>query len=376
LNSQEPKVALVHDWLTNQGGGERVLWALHKAFPRAPIYTSVFNPEPLTNFADLDIRTSFLQRWPFAKTKHQLYSMLRQVAFESFNFSNYDIVISSCSAEAKGIITKPGTMHVAYIHTPTRYYWSDYTRYLKAPGLGIFDPIAKLILPHLISKIRNWDFAAAARPDYLIANSDNVAKRIEKYYHRTSQVIYPPVQIQNFHITHNPKEFLLVVSRLIPYKRIDLAVEACRDLDIELIVIGVGSELKRLQKLAGPKIKFVVGATDAEVADYYSNAKAFIFPTEEDFGITPLEAMASGRPVIAYGKGGALETVIDGQTGVFFQKQTVPSLIKAIQDFDSNRYNPELIQKHASKFSEERFLQEIQGFIEHQYQNYNEHLTN
>ncbi len=358
------KVALVHDWLTNQGGGERVLMALHKAYPEAPIYTSVYNKEAMPAFSALDVRTSFLQRWPLAKTKHQIYPMLRTMAFESFDFSGYDVVISSASAEAKGIVTRPETMHVCYLHTPTRYYWSDFAKYRNNSGFGILSPLVRAAMPSLVQKMRLWDYAAAQRVDHFIANSAYVAKRTKKYYRRDAEVIHPPIDASRFTIKDGPKRGFVVVGRLIPYKRVDLAVAACTRLRLPLTVVGDGSELERLKAMAGPTIRFTGRLSDEDVAREMAEASAFLFTAEEDFGLTPVEAMACGRPVIAYGVGGATESVIDGETGMFFKEQTVDSLSSALQSFRPEDYDAASIRRHAEDFDEAVFIQKIKEFVE------------
>ncbi len=359
------KVAIVHDWLTNLGGAERVVEALHQMFPEAPIYTSVYDHDRLLMLKDADIRTSFLQHWPLAKKKHQLYPMLRTRAFESFDFSSYDVVISSSSAEAKGIITPTETLHISYIHTPTRYYWSGYEDYLHSPGLGLINPLAKLVLPRVVKKMRYWDFAAAQRPDILVANSLTVQDRIAQYYNRQSTVIHPPVDTMRFQSAKSSDgDYYLVVSRLIPYKRVDLAVQACTKLNKKLVVVGTGSELKRLKSLAGPSITFTDALSDKEVTKLYLGCKAFIFTAFEDFGITPVEAMSAGKPVITYGQGGASESVEDGMTGVFFDKQTIESVMAAIEKFESSKFSADTIKKRAQYFSQVQFSQQINDVIQ------------
>lgn len=364
--ARELKVAITHEWLTNQGGGERVVWALHKAFPQAPIYTSVYDAEAMPQFKDCDVRTSFLQRWPLAKRKHQLYPVLRTLAFESFDLSEYDVVISSSSAEAKGVITKPETLHVCYNHTPTRYYWSDTAKYAANTGFGILSPLVRVAMPPVIRAMRQWDFAAAQRVDRFIANSHYVARRIKKYYRRDADVIHPPIDVSRFAPTGKPGLGFVVVSRLIPYKRVDLAVQACTELGVPLTVVGRGSELDVLQRLAGPTITFAGALSDTEVVAAYADAKALLFTAEEDFGLTPLEAMASGRPVIAYGKGGALETVVDGTTGLFFEEQSVAALKAAIMRFmeQENSFDSRKIRAHAERFDETVFIKNIQNYVE------------
>jgi len=367
------KVALVHDWMTNLGGGERVLAAFSEAFPSAPIYTSVYSHKELDLFDKNTIHTSFLQKWPLAQKKHQLYPLLRTLAFESFDFSDYDVVLSSSSAEAKGIITSTETTHISYIHTPTRYYWSGYEQYLQSPGLGVFSPFAKLLLPRVVKRMRRWDFAAAQRPDVLIANSTTVQQRIEKYYNRQSNVIAPPVDFERFkHTSASAQDYYLVVGRLIPYKRVDLAVRACSELNRELIVVGNGPELSSLQKVAGPSVRFIEHATDKEVTQYYLNSKAFIMTAFEDFGITPVEAMAAGKPVIAYGKGGVTDSVVDGKTGLFYKHQSVDSLKDAISDFEKQSFSPGDIKAHAQQFSKKNFIKTIEEFVTRTYEQTNQ----
>ncbi|MBA3679077.1 glycosyltransferase [Candidatus Saccharibacteria bacterium] len=359
------KVALVHDWLTNLGGAERVVAVLHEMFPDAPIYTSVYATKRLPLLKDADIRTSWLQHWPLAQKKHQLYPMLRTLAFESFDFSEYDLVISSSSAEAKGIITPTETLHISYIHTPTRYYWSGYDDYLQNPGLGIFNPLAKLTLPRVVKKMRRWDFAAAQRPDVLIANSTTVAERIKLYYKRDAQILHPPVDVQRFaQLQNDDSDYLLVVSRLIPYKRVDLAVRACTKLNKRLIVVGDGSELKKLKALAGPTVEFRGQLPDQEVTRLFTNCRAFIFTAFEDFGITPVEAMAAGKPVIAYGKGGITDSVVHKTTGILFDNQSVESLCSAIVLFEKTQFDSKKIRSHSEKFSNEQFINAINTVIQ------------
>ncbi len=364
------KIAIVHDWLTNLGGGERVVEALSEAFPNAPIYTSVYDPRGISLFNSKDVRSSFIQGWPLSKTKHQLYPMLRRYAFESFDFSEYEVVISSSSAEAKGIITNTETIHISYIHTPTRYYWSGYQDYINSPGLGMLNPLAKFVLPRVVNSMRIWDYAAAQRPDYLIANSKTVQERISKYYKRDSKIIFPPVDVDRFlgYKDTSNKDYYLVVSRLIPYKKVELAVQACSELNKHLIVVGSGSELSRLRKLASGYIEFIENANDKLVAKLYSECKAFIFTAYEDFGITPVEAMASGSPVIAYGYGGASESVIDNETGIFFNTQSVDSLKEAISRFEQMKFSKKYIRSHADIFSKTRFIQGIKDVVDEKYE--------
>lgn len=358
------KVAIVHDWLTNLGGAERVVEVLSRQYSEAPIYTSVYVDSRIHLIKDKQVVTSFLQHWPLSKKRHQLYPTLRRYAFESFDFSEYDLVITSASAEAKGVITTSDTKHIAYIHTPTRYYWSGYDDYLKNPGYGVLNPLVKLALPRLVKTMRYWDYAAAARADVVVANSKTVADRIKRYYNRDARVVYPPVNVDRF-ANAKPKDegYYLVVSRLIPYKRIDLAIEACNDLGKELIVVGKGSELKKLRKQAGKTVHFDTDADDKAVVKYMKSCKAFLFPGFEDFGITPVEAMAAGKPVLGFAKGGLAETVINGETGILFSEQTKDALKSAIQKFEQTSFDAVKIAKHASNFSEEVFLRQIEEVV-------------
>lgn len=358
------KVAIVHDWLVSLGGAERVVASLLKLFPQADIYTSVYDPTKVDLFKGRKVHTSFLQSWPLAKKKHQLFASLRPLAFESFDFKGYDLVISSCSAESKAIITSTETFHVSYIHTPIRYYWSGYRQYYQNPGFGIFNPLVRAVMPSMVAKLKRWDYAAAQRPDYMVANSKVVQDRIKQYYNRDSVVINPPVDVKRFNNQDsNKKDYYLVVSRLVAYKRVDLAVKACSRLDKNLIVAGNGPELKNLRKASGKNVQFITEASDAQITKLYKNAKALIFSADEDFGITPVEAMASGTPVICFGKGGATETVIDGKTGIYHDRQTVSSLIDAIKRFENATFERALIIKRAETFSEEKFISEFGGYV-------------
>ncbi len=365
--TSELKVAIVHDWLTNIGGAERVVESLLKAYPQADVYSSVYEATKRPQFKGR-VSTSFLQHWPLSRRKHQLYPILRTLAFESFDLSGYDLVISSSSAEAKGVITPTETLHLSYIHTPVRYYWSNYNQYLADPGFGALNPLVRLVAPYFVRKMRRWDFAAAQRPDVLIANSATVAERIKKYYKREAEVIHPPVDLVRFGSEKASKgDYYLAVSRLVPYKRYDIAVEACSKLGKRLIVVGGGSEMARLKKIAGPSIEFRGSLAEDEVTKLYKGCKAFLFPAEEDFGITPLEAMACGKPVLAFGMGGATETVIDGKTGLLFSDQTADSLADAIVRSEEMAWNSAAIARHAAKFSEARFIKQIhEAVLAHQ----------
>jgi glycosyltransferase involved in cell wall biosynthesis len=357
------KVALVHDYLNQMGGAERVVMAFHEIFPDAPIYTSIYDPERVDPaFHTMDIHTTFMQKLPMVTKYHQPYLPFYPFAMESLDLRGYDLVLSSSSAFGKGVITKPETMHICYCHTPMRWCW-NYDEYVEREQLG---KMARRILPFLITGLRTWDQTSSMRVDYFIANSPVVADRIQKYYRREAVVIPPPVEADRFPFDPmiQPENYFLVVSRLIPYKRIDLAIEACNCLQLPLVIIGSGRDLDRLKTLAGPTIRFTGRLSDEEVIFYYTHCRAFLFPGEEDFGITPLEAQAAGRPVIAYGAGGALASVVDGITGVFFKEQTVDSLAAVLASFDERMYNPHVIRNHALEFDKPRFRRRILQFIE------------
>ncbi len=371
------KVALVYDRLNKWGGAERVLLTLHKMFPEAPLYTSVYDKKKTPwalrfNSGQAKIKTSFLQRFPFA-THHELFAILMPIAFESFTFDEFDLVISVTSEAAKGIITKPHTKHICYCLTPTRYLWSGYEDYFKNDLLRFFSRPAVVYL-------RFWDKIAAQRPDKFIAISKEVQGRIKKYYGRESEVVYPPLMFGvlsevtppanapssgSVRVVGSPSSsatpYFLIVSRLVPYKKIDLAIKAFNKLKLPLKIIGTGSEMGKLKRMAGPTIEFLGYLTDKELVEYYKGCRALVFPGIEDFGLTILEAQSFGKPVIAFKAGGALETIIDpsagsgSATGLFFDKQSVESLIAAIKQFNNLAINPKDCIGNAKKYSFEKF---------------------
>lgn len=355
------RVALVHDHLTQYGGAERVLEALQAIWPDAPTYTLHYDPAAIgQTFAHKKIRTSFLERLPLANRLFRWFLPLMPLATESYDLSGFDVVISNSSAFSKGVITGPNVIHICYCHTPTRYLWSDsdsYVNELRAPG------IVKAGLPFLLHCLRTWDQLAANRVDHFVANSHTVERRIQKYYRRPSQVVYPPVDTDRFAISAAPKTYYLAGGRLVAYKRFDLIVEAFNKLGKPLKIFGSGPELAELQSKAGPNIEFVGRVSDDERARLFANAIAFINPQEEDFGITPVESMAAGRPVIAYRRGGALETVVDGVTGVLFAEQTSEALAKVIADFDETRFDPVKIRAHAEQFTTSVFRKKIYELV-------------
>lgn len=351
-------IALVHDWITNVAGGERVVLELAKAYNNPPIYTSVYDSKKAKAFSKLKVIPSFLQKFPLIKSKREFLIPLAPFAFEQFDFSKYNVVISSSSMASKGVITKPETIHICYCHTPSRYLWEPYLD--PRANSGPFSMIRRKVA-HLL---RIWDRVAADRVDYFIANSNYVAKRIKKYYSRDSIVIYPPVNVDKFKPKDTYSDYFLFVSRLVGYKKCDLVIDAFNDLGLPLKIIGQGPEKKRLMKKTNKNIEFLGYLSDDEIKDYYSSARAFIFAAEEDFGIVPVEAMASGRPVIAFNGGGATETVIEGITGTFFDEQTPQCLADTVRKFKPENYNSNKIRQHAIKFSADRFRREIKDAVD------------
>lgn len=354
------KVALVHEWLTGISGSERVLLEIAKLFPEAPIYTAVFRPEQTKPFVGREVITSFLQNIPLMKSKRELLIPFAPFAFEQFNLSKYDLVISSSHIAAKGVLTKPETIHISYCHTPPRYLWEPNLDSRASQGRFTW------LRRNIAHKMRLWDRLAADRVDYFLANSYFVRKRIQKYYKREAVVIYPPVDTSCFKPADKSeiKDYFLFVSRLVGYKRCDLVVRAFNDLNLPLKIIGRGPERNALVKKAKKNIEFLGFLSDEEIKRYYAKARAFVFPAEEDFGIVPIEAMASGRPVIAYNGGGTAETVIDGVSGKLFPEQTPQCLIDAVRNFKPERFDPKKIRQHAEKFSSERFRREMKREVE------------
>jgi glycosyltransferase involved in cell wall biosynthesis len=371
------KVAIVYDRVNKWGGAERVLLTLHELFPEAPLYTSVYDPigAPWAKVFP-KVVTSFLQKFPFARSNHEFLAPLMPLAFESFDFSDFDLVISVTSEAAKGVRTKPGTLHICYCLTPTRYLWSHHDEYFRGQS-------SKAMAKPFIERLRKWDKIASQRPDKIIAISTEVKNRIKKYYGRESDIIFPPVdtnksQTPNNKLQTNSKsqitkpEYYLIVSRLVKYKKVDLAVETFNRLGYPIVIVGTGREEGKLKRMAGKNIKFVGQVSDKKLTTHYRNAKALIMPQEEDFGIVAIEAQSFGVPVIAFKKGGAIDTVIDGKTGFFFESQTMKSLENVIKNFDDSMsktvtdhrsIKPGDCVENANRFSKEKFKKELSALI-------------
>ncbi len=358
------KIALIHDHLAQDGGAEKVLKVIAEMYPEADIYTLLYEKKHADKyFSGRTIKTSFIQRVPGGVKHYQWFLPFMPMAVEFFDLSDYDLVISDASAFAKGVITTTDVPHICYCHTPTRYLW-DYTH--KYIAELHYNKFLKKIVSLFLNYLRLWDRQSADRVDYFIANSKTVQKRIKKYYGRTSQVIYPPVDTDKITLATGEGRYFLAGGRIVTYKRFDLIVEAFKILGWPLKIFGDGVDLARLKKIAEGQtnIEFLGRVSEAEKVELYRGAEAFINPQEEDFGITVVEAMAAGRPVIAYAKGGAMETIIDGQTGLLFPEQTVDSLKEALEKFKETRFNAAVIRQRAEEFSRQEFEKQFRAFVE------------
>jgi glycosyltransferase involved in cell wall biosynthesis len=351
---RDMKVAIVHYWLVSMRGGEKVLESLCELFPTADIFTHVYDPAAVSPAIHRhSVRLTLIGRLPFAKRLYKLYLPLMPMALEQLDLRSYDLVISSESGPAKGVLTRADALHLCYCHTPMRYIWNMYLDYKQSVS-----PLLRPVIVWLAGSLRLWDQHSAARVDLFLANSSNVKRQIKKYYGRDAIVVHPPVDVDGFTATdEDAGDFYLSVGQLVRYKRIDLAIEACNRLNRRLIIIGEGPEYRNLRKLAGPSITFLGKQDFASLRWHYARCRALLFPGEEDFGIVPVEAMAAGRPVIALRRGGALETVIAGRTGLFFEKQNVESLERALLDFEGveSLFDPAIIMQHARQFSRSEF---------------------
>ncbi|HLV37264.1 MAG TPA: glycosyltransferase [Spirillospora sp.] len=355
------RLALVHDWLNQIGGAEDVLEALVDVFPQRPIYTSIYAPDLMPDlYRQWDIHTLWLDKLPGIHHHHQPYLPLYPLAWGGLDLSAYDVILSNKSGFCHGIRHDADTLHICYCLAPTRYVWQLDT-YIAREGLG--QPAALALRP-LIAALKRWDYEAAQRVDHFIAISTEIQQRIKTYYARDSVIIYPPVATDRFQPSAKVEDYFLIVSRLIPYKRIDLAVQAATRLGLPLKIGGKGRDLERLQNMAGPTVEFLGYVPDDDLPDLMARCKAFIFPGLEDFGITPVQAQAAGRPVIAFGGGGALDTVIPGQTGEHFAEMTVESLAAVMSDFDDSRYDTGRIRAHAERFDTRVFQRQIAAYVE------------
>lgn len=356
------KVAIVCDWLTGIGGAERIVLELHHMFPDAPIYTSQYDSSAIDWFKDADVRTGWLQKLPFGLRK--FLPVFRAYYFSHLDLSNYDLIVSNnFGAESKAVKFGPNTTHICICNAPTHYYWSRYEQYIKEPGFGMFNWLARFGLRLLIKPMRHWDYNAAQKPTKLIAISTHVQAEIKKYYGRDSDIIFPPVDTARFQIQSSKfnlpqtRNGFVIAGRQTPYKRVDLAVAACTQLELPLTVIGSGPDHAKLVRMAGPNISFVTDGSDQDVVNYLASAEAFIFPGVDDFGIVAVEAMAAGTPVIAYKAGGALDYVVEGKTGQFFSEQSVESLMNCLREFKANDFDAENIKKSAQQFSQDAFVE-------------------
>lgn len=372
--TKAPKVAIVADWLTNMGGAELVVLALAEAFPGAPIYTSTYVPEKMPRFKNLDVRTTKLQNLPGPLRKlHKLFPVMRVRAFRDLDLSEYDVIISSSSAEAKQIRkSRPDQLHICYCHTPTRYYWSHYDEYRADPGFGKLNWAVRLLMPIIVPAMRDLDLEGAKGVDLFIANSTEVQKRIRKYYKKKSVVVHPPVDIERFAPARKRSDYYVTLGRQVPYKRLDLAVEAATELGVKLRVYGNGSEHDKLAAKAGPTVKFYTNrsgdASDANVTKALNNAKAAIFPAEEDFGIVAVEALAAGAPVITLARGGARDIVDEDVSGVFFRDQNVDAVANAIRHFETLNILPGTTQRKAKRFAKSLFITKIRKIVRDNWQ--------
>ncbi len=367
----ELRVALIHFWLVGMRGGEKVLEALCRIFPRADIYTHVVRPEALSETLRAHrIHTSFIQKLPGSVRLYQKYLPLMPLALEQLDLRGYDLVISSESGPAKGVIVRADVPHICYCHSPMRYLWDFYQDYLESAG-----PLTRLLMRPFFHRLRLWDYASAQRVDHILANSSTVARRVRRWWGREAAVVHPPVDVSRFagadlrllaSLPGNPEPgYYLCFGELVSYKRVDLAVRACTRTGRRLIVAGDGAERKRLEALGGPSVLFLGRIPDEALPALYAGCRGFLFPGEEDFGITPVEAMAAGRPVIAYGRGGVLDSVVEGETGIFFGEQTVESLIEALERFEQRSFSAQAARRRAEQFSEDAFrtafLREVMG---------------
>lgn len=364
----KPRVALTHHWLVSPGGAEKVLYELHQMYPDAPIYTAAYIPNKFPEFAKAEVRTTFLDKIPFLKYKHQLFPLFLGTPFKTLDMSEYDIVISSCAAEAKYVRTNADTLHICYCHTPVRYYWSDYEWRLNNLPFGKLNWLARLAFPLLVRSLRHYDYKAAQGVSVFLANSRHIQDRIKRYYHRDSTVMYPPIITQKLAaMAPGPRDYYLIVGRQVASKRLDLAVDAFNELGLPLKVAGAGEEIQRQSPRAKHNIEFLGRVSDDERDMLLAGAKGFVFPPEEDFGMVPLEAMAAGTPVIAFNGGGAPEYVTEGKTGVLFDQQTPAALVEAVRRFEAMEFDAAAIKSRAKEYDAAVFRSTIAKFVDQQW---------
>ncbi len=355
-----PKIALVQDYLAQVGGAEKVYESLHNILPEADLCSTLAVREKLTNgLRQARIRTTWMQNLPSPERYFRHYFLLFPFAIESLDLTEYELILSSCCGYAKGVRKHPDAVHVSYCHTPMRWVW----RYEDYAAREQFGRLKQMVLPPLLAGLKQWDLRASRNPDYFIANSNIVAQRIKEFYRRDAVVIAPPINVNRFKPSVQQQDYYVVLSRLVGYKRIDLAIDACNRLKRKLVVIGDGPDRKRLEQMAGPTVTLLGRQPDEVVEGLVSQCRSLLFPGEEDFGMVPLEVNAAGRPVIAYRGGGALETVIEGETGIFFDQPTTTSLAEAILEFERYSWNPARLRQHAERFSEEVFRTRILDFL-------------
>lgn len=362
---KQPRIALVHDYLVQHGGAERVLAVLQEMYPKAPTFVLIHNPEQShASFRERTIRTSFLNNLPFARNKYQWYLPLMPMAAEHLDLTGYDIVISSSSSFAKGVIVAPESLHICYCHTPTRFLWQERLGYLN----DLPQPrILKTVLPPFLHSLRQWDRMAAERPDVMLTNSQTSRERIRRYYHRDASIIHPPVDIDRIPLATKPGSYWLTGGRLVGYKRFDLVVKAFAKLNLPLKLFGIGPEEQKLRRMAGANTTFLGHVSDEEKIALYRDAIGFLAPQREDFGITAVEAMAAGRPVLTFQRGGGAETVVHGVTGIHLQTQSWEEIGDVIIRFDPARFDPARIRDHAKTYSTERFKTQFAEFVDHAY---------
>lgn len=360
------KIALIQDWLTEMGGAEKVFKSLIEIYPHADIFTLVYNDKILEKLgiSKDKVTASFIQNLPFAKTKYRNYLPFFTLAIESFDLSDYDLIISSSYCVAKGVLVNSSQIHICYCHSPVRYAWDLHHQYLQEAGLK--KGIKGFIVKYFLSKLRIWDVSSSNRVDHFISNSNYIKKRIEKIYRRSAHTIYPPVDVNDFELISQKSDFYFTCSRMVPYKKIDLIVSAFNKMpDKKLVVIGTGPDYNKIKNIAGDNIVLLGYQPFDVLKDYMQKAKAFVFAAEEDFGIVPVEAQACGTPVIAFGKGGALETVIDNITGILFSEQTISSIQGAVKRFEhvETNFDSERIRTHAESFADQQFKANINSYV-------------